>query len=77
MLEDDVAVIGADVSEVSTTLLDRLLAAGGELVTLVSGVEAGDLAARATAWVEEIPPHVDVVVSDGGQERYPLLMSVE
>ncbi len=29
------------------------------------------------AYVEEHHPHVDVVVYDGGQERYPLLMSVE
>ena len=29
------------------------------------------------AWVEEQHPHVDVVVYDGGQERYPLLVSVE
>ena len=31
----------------------------------------------APAWVEEHHPHVDVVVYDGGQERYPLLLSVE
>ena len=34
-------------------------------------------ARRSAAWVEEHHPHVDVVVYDGGQERYPLLMSVE
>ena len=36
-----------------------------------------ELAARLAAWVEEQHPHVDVVVYDGGQERYPLLVSVE
>ena len=58
-------------------MLGRLLAAGGELVTLVSGREAGELAAEAAAWVDQEHPHVDVVVYDGGQERYRLLMSVE
>ena len=36
-----------------------------------------DLAARAAAYVETTHPHVDVAVYDGGQERYPLLVSVE
>jgi alpha/beta superfamily hydrolase len=31
----------------------------------------------AAAWVDREHPHVDVVVYDGGQERYKLLMSVE
>ncbi|MEV5002486.1 DAK2 domain-containing protein [Nocardioides sp. LML1-1-1.1] len=77
VIAGDFAVVGDELGAVALVVLDRLLAAGGELVTLVSGVEAGDLAARATAWVEEFHPHVDVVVYDGGQERYPLLMSVE
>jgi dihydroxyacetone kinase-like predicted kinase len=63
---------------VAVDVLERLLGGGGELVTLVSG--AGDtdgIAERCAAVVEERHPHVDVVVYDGGQERYPLLMSVE
>ncbi len=35
------------------------------------------LAHRLAAWVEEHRPHVDVMVYDGGQERYPLLLAVE
>ncbi|WP_321164123.1 DAK2 domain-containing protein [Nocardioides sp. Root190] len=77
VIAGDFAVVGAELGSVALVVLDRLLAAGGELVTLVSGTEVGDLADRATAWVEEFHPHVDVVVYDGGQERYPLLMSVE
>lgn len=77
VIAGDFAVVGDELGAVALVVLDRLLAAGGELVTLVGGVEAGDLAERATAWVEEFHPHVDVVVYDGGQERYPLLMSVE
>ncbi|GAA3674394.1 DAK2 domain-containing protein [Nocardioides ginsengisoli] len=77
VIAGDFAVVGEELGAVALVVLDRLLAAGGELVTLVSGAEGGDLADRATAWVEEFHPHVDVVVYDGGQERYPLLMSVE
>ncbi|HWI43808.1 MAG TPA: DAK2 domain-containing protein [Nocardioides sp.] len=73
----DFAVVGHDLADVAVEVLQRLLAAGGELVTIVSGEGGAELAARAAAWVEQNQPHVDVVVYDGGQERYPLLMSVE
>ncbi|WGX98667.1 DAK2 domain-containing protein [Nocardioides sp. L-11A] len=77
VIAGDFAVVGEDLGAVALVVLDRLLAAGGELVTIVSGADSAGLADRATAWVEEFHPHVDVVVYDGGQERYPLLMSVE
>jgi len=77
VIAGDFAVVGDDLGSVALVVLDRLLAAGGELVTIVSGVDGEGLVDRATAWVEEFHPHVDVVVYDGGQERYPLLMSVE
>jgi DAK2 domain fusion protein YloV len=77
VIAGDFAVVGEDLGAVALVVLDRLLAAGGELVTIVSGTDSAGLAERATAWVEEFHPHVDVVVYDGGQERYPLLMSVE
>ncbi|UMG93070.1 DAK2 domain-containing protein [Nocardioides sp. TF02-7] len=77
VIAGDFAVVGDDLAAVAVEVLERLLAAGGELVTLVQGRDAGDLGARAAAWVEERHPHVDTVVYDGGQERYPLLMSVE
>jgi uncharacterized protein len=77
VIAGDFAVIGDDLGEVAVVVLDRLLAAGGELVTLVRGDDADDVADRAEAWVGEHHAHVDVVVYDGGQERYPLLMSVE
>ncbi len=78
MLEDDVAVIGADVSEVSTTLLDRLLAAGGELVTIVTGAEAGDaLAGQLLDHLRRTHPEVETTVYEGGQTHYPVLVGVE
>ncbi|KAA1426315.1 DAK2 domain-containing protein [Nocardioides antri] len=77
VIHGDFVEIGDDLGEVAIAVLDRLLAAGGELVTLVRGAESPEVADRAVAWVEEHHPHVDTVVYDGGQERYPLLMSVE
>ncbi len=74
----DFAVVGSDLAQVAHDVLDRLLGGGGELVTVVGGADDTDgLAARCASYVEERYPHVDVVVYDGGQERYPLLMSVE
>ena len=75
----DFAVVGDDLFVVATQILERLLGGGGELVMLVAGDadDEGVLATRCAAYVEQHHPAVDVVVYDGGQERYPLLLSVE
>ncbi|MEQ7848034.1 DAK2 domain-containing protein [Nocardioides kribbensis] len=75
----DFVVVGSDAFDVATQVLDRLLASGGELVTVVAGVDdpEGSLATRVAGWLEEQHPTVEVVVYDGGQDRYPLLVSVE
>ncbi len=75
----DFAVVGDDLYVVATQILERLLGGGGELVMLVAGDadDEGALATRCAAYVEQHHPAVDVVVYDGGQERYPLLLSVE
>jgi uncharacterized protein len=77
VIEGDFAIVGQDLGDVATQILDRLLGGGGELVTLVSGQGADGLAHRCEEYVADHHAHVDVVVYDGGQERYPLLMSVE
>ena len=77
VIAGDFAIVGDDLETVATEILDRLLGGGGELVTIVSGDDGVDLAARAAAYVEAHHPLVDVVVHDGGQDRYPLLVSVE
>jgi dihydroxyacetone kinase-like predicted kinase len=79
VVDGDFVVVGDDLGRVATDVLGRLLGAGGEMVTVVSGAgeEAAALARSCAAWVEERHPTVDVVVYDGGQDRYPLLMSVE
>jgi DAK2 domain fusion protein YloV len=73
----DFAVVGTDLAEVAVEVLERLLGGGGELVTLVGGADSNGLAQRCEDYVADRHAHVDVVVYDGGQDRYPLLMSVE
>ena len=73
----DIDTFGSDLDTVAADVLERLLAGGGELVTIVGGEGSAELARRTADGVEERHPHVDVMVYDGGQQRYPLLMSVE
>ncbi|WP_028645380.1 DAK2 domain-containing protein [Nocardioides sp. URHA0020] len=79
VIAGDFAVVGEDLFAVATDVLERLLGSGGELVTIVGGADdaEGSLATRCAAYVEQHHPAVDVVVYDGGQPRYPLLMSAE
>ncbi|GAA2593146.1 MULTISPECIES: DAK2 domain-containing protein [Streptomyces] len=78
LIDGDVAVIGADVSEVAATVLDRMLSAGGELVTLVVGDGAPpSVADRLEARVREAYLAVDTVVHRGGRQGALLLVGVE
>ena len=77
VIDGDFAIVGTDLYEVACGVLERLLGGGGELVTLVAGEDAGDLAQACEAWVGHGHPGVDVVVYEGGQDRYPLLVAVE
>jgi hypothetical protein len=77
VIEGDFAVVGQDLDAVATEILERMLGGGGELVTLVIGTGGNGLAAHCEEYVADRHAHVDVVVYDGGQDRYPLLLSVE
>jgi len=77
VIEGDFVEVGADLFAVATTVLERLLGGGGELVTIVAGADGSELAARCAEHIESVHPTVDVVVYEGGQERYPLLVAVE
>ena len=77
-IEGDVVLIGTSPAEVAWQLVQRLLSAGGELLTLVRGLEAGDdLLPDLTARIRERFPQVDVEVLEGGQSRHPLLLGLE
>jgi len=78
LIEGDVALIGSDVGDTAVTVLDRMLAAGGELVTLVLGDDAPeDLAGRLERHVRESYLAVDTVVYHGGRQGALLLVGVE
>ena len=77
VIAGDFAVVGQDAHTVAVDVIERLLGGGGELVTIVAGAGGEEMAAGAAAYVETTHPAVDVAVYDGGQERYPLLVSVE
>ncbi|MFI5521869.1 DAK2 domain-containing protein [Streptomyces platensis] len=78
LIDGDVVVIGSDLTRIATAVLDRMLSAGGEMVTLVLGADAPDgLAERLERHVRARHLAVDTVVYDGGQHAAPLLIGVE
>lgn len=78
LVDGDVAVIGADPSATAAEVLDRMLSAGGEMVTLVLGADVPDsLAERLELHVREHHLAVDTVVYTGGQQSSLLLIGVE
>ncbi|WP_419998209.1 DAK2 domain-containing protein [Streptomyces boninensis] len=81
VIDGDVAVIGKDLATTAETVLDRMLAAGGELVTLVTGPHAPvDLAARLETHVQRHHLAVDTVIyesDDRAGQGPPLLIGVE
>lgn len=78
LIGDEIAVIGADHDDVAGRLLDRLLAGGGELVTLLHRTDSADLAARLAAHVRVLGDHLDVEIRDVGDElASPVLVGVE
>lgn len=78
LIDGDVSVIGSDVTVAAETVLDRMLSAGGELVTLVLGDEAPEsIADHLEARVREGYLGVDTVVYRGGRQGALLLIGVE
>ncbi|WP_028802417.1 DAK2 domain-containing protein [Streptomyces sp. 142MFCol3.1] len=78
LIDGDVAVIGSDVTATAESVLDRMLAAGGEMVTLVLGDEAPEsVVPHLEARVRESYLAVDTVVYRGGRQGALLLIGVE
>jgi fatty acid kinase len=76
LIDGDIAVVGSEVSEVAIEIVDRMLAGGGELVTLVQG-QTKDLSGLVREHIRRVRPDVEVVSYEGGQTHYPLLIGVE
>ncbi|MGV9313159.1 DAK2 domain-containing protein [Streptomyces sp. NPDC003691] len=80
LIDGDVAVIGTDLTATAVAVLDRMLASGGELVTLVlsAGLPDGPgTAAALERHVREAHLAVDTVVYESGHGASPLLIGVE
>ncbi|MEV6174406.1 DAK2 domain-containing protein [Streptomyces sp. NPDC051954] len=78
LIDGDVAVIGSDVTTTAATVIDRMLQAGGEMVTLVLGDEAPDaIVEHVEGRVREAYLAVDTVVYRGGRQGSLLLIGVE
>jgi dihydroxyacetone kinase-like predicted kinase len=78
LVQGDVTLIGQDLLDTCRRLLDRLLGAGGEMVTLLTGEQAPPwLADSLIEHVRRAWPFVEVHCYRGGQPHYPLLVGVE
>ena len=78
LLEGEVVAVGGEVEQVGRELLHQMLLGGGELVTVVCGMDAADGAGdRLSSYVRDAHPGVEVLLYDGGQPHCPLLLGVE
>jgi DAK2 domain fusion protein YloV len=86
LIDGDVALIAPSLDEAALSLVDRMVSAGGEMVTLVTGsglderadgLSAAELVEAVIARVHARRPEMDVVAYDGGQSGWPLLIGVE
>jgi len=78
LADGDVVLIGESVGQLACDLVDRLLLAGGEMVTVIVGSGApSTLPAELAEHLKRIHPTVEVVVYHGGQPHYPLLLGIE
>jgi dihydroxyacetone kinase-like predicted kinase len=78
VLEGDIVEIGDSLTEVGWRVIARLLAGGGELLTLVTGEGAGsELVDELSHRAHQAAEALDIEVVDGGQRRYVLLVGME
>ncbi|MET1005134.1 MAG: DAK2 domain-containing protein [Propionibacteriaceae bacterium] len=78
LVEGDFVEIGTSVVEVGWRVVQRLLAAGGELLTLVGGAAADPaMLAELERRTAKASDAVDVEIVSGGQQRYLVLIGLE
>jgi dihydroxyacetone kinase-like predicted kinase len=78
VVDGDVVVIGKDLAMVGVDVVARLLAGGGELLTVIHGAGGGpEISAVVAESAREGSRDVEVSIIDGGQATYPLLLGVE
>jgi uncharacterized protein len=78
LVDGDIVIVGGDVVSAAREILAGMLAIGGELVTLVLGADAPEqLRHELPEWLEHQHPLIEVVVHDGGQPLWPIILGVE
>lgn len=78
VIDADIVEIGTELPATARAVAGRLLATGGELVTLVTGAQCPQEAVRAvTDWLGREHPAADITLIDGGQPLWPLIIGVE
>ena len=78
MLAGEVVAIGESLEDVAIEVLERLLRAGGEMVTIVTGAECPQgLDERLRVPILKAYPGIEWFAYAGGQARFPILLGVE
>ena len=76
LLEDEPFTGGESFEDVATAVVEAMLAEPHDVLTLLTGADAPELA-QLLATVEDRHPDVEVDVQAGGQPHYHLLLSAE
>jgi dihydroxyacetone kinase-like predicted kinase len=75
---DGIVAVNASIEGAIQSLLDNVVVAGSEIVTVVEGADATPAHTDVVrAWLAEHRPRVQVEVHRGGQPLYPYLFGVE
>ncbi|HAN72367.1 MAG TPA: dihydroxyacetone kinase [Actinobacteria bacterium] len=78
LVDGDIVVVRADLVEGVREILSGMLAIGGDLVTIVFGMDfSAEDREALSAWVSRTFPLVDVFVIDGEQPLWPVIVGVE
>jgi dihydroxyacetone kinase-like predicted kinase len=78
LIVGEVVEIGSSIESVARAVINRLLAGGGELLTIITGLQAqADHIDALHDHVRASQPLVEIAIFDGGQPRCPLLIGVE
>ena len=73
-----IRVVAGSAFDATTGLLDALVAADHEIVTIIAGEDADEATTAAVvAWLGEEHPDVEVEVHDGGQPLYPYYLGID
>ncbi|XEC96986.1 DAK2 domain-containing protein [Paenibacillus tarimensis] len=76
--EKRIVASSAELQQTCRELLSRMIAQGGELVTVLTGEDAPEeVTAALSDWVRSTFPDVELEVHRGGQPLYPYLFAVE